>query len=151
MAKKKKKSVTQTPRRRKSRKPSTSKMVQYNAAGASPKNYVRGTVGAMAPATQRAKEMAKRKALEQTHTMTAVGAAAAIGYLEGANMLTSLPQIAGLSSVQLAAVGAFAASQFTKNKTVDHVSTGLLAAAGFEMAKKAGQESLGAMEAEEWD
>lgn len=82
-----------------------------------------------------------RKSNER-HTMLAVVAAAALGYAESPdpNDATKkrfdLPSNKTLGVPGTYGVVAWAAGKFTKNKDVQHLATGLLSAAAYELGKK---------------
>ncbi len=144
---------THRPKRRKSAAKRTG-MVQYNAAGSSPVSYVRGTravVGAMPSpeSVKRAKEAAKKAAMETTHLLTSSAAAGALGYAEGQNMLGSIPSIGGLPPTAVVAGAAFVASKFMKSKSLDAIASGMLNIAVYNMAKSAG--TTGDADSESWE
>ena len=131
------------PKRHKARKASKKTSIQqYNAAGSNPVTRVSGTravVGAMPSpeAFKRAKEAAKKAALETEALMYSAGTAGAIGFAQAQGMLESLEfeqtkQLGGATAV----VGAlaFAASKFTKSKALEAIATGALNIAVYNAA-----------------
>lgn len=94
------------------------------------------TRSAPAPRTNVAARL--RKARER-HTIAAVVGAAALGYAESLDdkgkPRFNIPTIGGMTPTQTAGVAAFVAGMVTKNKTVEHVATGLLSAAAWELGK----------------
>jgi hypothetical protein len=84
-------------------------------------------------AARRGTSAAARAARDRKHTITAIVASAALGYARKTGV--KLPTIGGLSPEVTVGLGAAALAMATKNKTIDHVATGLLAVAAYEMAK----------------
>ena len=96
-------------------------------------------VGAASPfassSSKKSGSAAIKNALDQTHTITAVGAAAALGYLEGQG--TVLPEslnMLGIGKAGVLAIAAFAGAKMLKNRTLDHVATGLGSVAAYNLA-----------------
>jgi hypothetical protein len=167
---KKRTTATHAPKKRKGaakRKRSTA-MAQYNASGSAPVTYVRGrsmvgNVGAMPSEAsfKRAKEAAKKAAIEQTALMTSAATGAAIGYAESQNMLSPLndvsPAIAGMGGpTVLLGAAAFILSKFTKSKALDGIAHGALTIAAYNAAYAMGKPDNDpphriAGDSEEWE
>lgn len=92
-------------------------------------------VPSFSPATKaKLKGVAKRGgqaaaalARDEVHTLTAMGAGAALGYIESRNV--QVPHIKTLGISGTYGGVAWALGRYTKNKTMQHVATGLLACA----------------------
>lgn len=100
--------------------------------------YKSGHVGKVNPAKKGISAAAK-SALDQKHMIAAVGAGAALGFLEGSGSLPAGLDVAGIGIPGTLAVGAFVGSKVMKSRTLEHVATGLGAIAVYQMAKDAGQ------------
>lgn len=127
-------------------------LTQYNSGHSSPITKV-GALPQAAPLTtaQRAKEAAKRAALETKHMLTSTAVSAAIGYADGKGMLTSVPTVGGFDATGMIGGGLFVLSKITKSKFLDHAATGALNVAIYNMAKNAAAEQASAgYEEEEW-
>lgn len=85
-----------------------------------------------APIVRRAGGMAARAALEERHTIAAVGSAALLGYAEKQGMLDTVPDPLGVGPVGTIGVVAWAFGRFGKNNTAAHVATGLLSVAAYK-------------------
>jgi len=94
-------------------------------------------IGKVNPAKKGVSSAAKA-ALDQKHMIAAVGAAAALGFLEGSGSLPAGLDVAGVGIPATLAVGAFVASKAMKSRTLEHVATGLGSIAVYQMAKDAG-------------
>lgn len=97
----------------------------------------RGRVGASPFSPKRGMTAAAKAAYDQKHTVTALAAAGAAGYLDGQGSLASIPDPMGIGAMGMLAIGAFAGAKLMKNKTLDHVATGLGSIAVFQLAKGA--------------
>lgn len=95
-------------------------------------------VGKVNPAKKGISSAAK-SALDQKHMIAAVGAGAALGFLEGSGSLPAGLDVAGIGIPATLAVGAFVGAKAMKSRTLEHVATGLGAIAVYQMAKDAGQ------------
>lgn len=73
-------------------------------------------------------------ARDEAHTITALLAAAALGYARRENMLANLPQIEAIGPEGSIALVAYALGKMTKSKIASHVATGLGAVAVNRMA-----------------
>jgi hypothetical protein len=82
-----------------------------------------------------------RKSNER-HTMLAVVAAAALGYAEAPDpddatkKRFDLPKVEALGTPGTYGLAAWAAGKFTKNKDLQHLATGLLSAAAYDLGKR---------------
>ena len=85
---------------------------------------------------RRGASAAARAAMQEKHTLTAVAAAALLGYAR--RMGYTPPTLGPLSPEATAGLAAWAIGRFTKNRTAEHVATGLLAVAAHDMARGAG-------------
>lgn len=98
----------------------------------------RRTTTRSAPA-RRSNVAARLRKARQRHTVAAVVGAAALGYAESLDdkgkPRFKIPTIGGMTPTQTAGVAAFVLGMATKNKTVEHVATGLLSAAAWELGK----------------
>jgi len=72
------------------------------------------------------------RARDEKHTMTALLAAFAAGYCDKNNV--NIPTFGPLSKAGTAGVLAFAIAKMTKNKTAEHVATGLLSVQAYQFA-----------------
>lgn len=97
----------------------------------------RTSVGKVNPAKKGVSSAAKA-ALDQKHMIAAVGAAAAMGFLESSGSLPAGLDVAGIGIPATLAVGAFIGAKAMKSRTLEHVATGLGAIAAYQMAKDAG-------------
>lgn len=96
-----------------------------------------------APRASRAKHYARRaghhlkragqKALEEKHTLAAVGAAAALGFVEREKV--ALPAIPKLGMAGTYGLVAWAAGKYMRSRTLAHVATGLLSVAAYQLGK----------------
>ena len=73
-------------------------------------------------------------AQEQKHAITAVGAAAAMGYLDATGNIPDSLNIAGIGKAGTLAVAAFFGAKMMKSKMLGHVATGLASAAAYNLA-----------------
>ena len=88
---------------------------------------------------------AKEMAMSEKHTLTALAAAAALGFAKRQNYkLPSLPMLGPAATYGL---GAWALSKYTGNKIASHAATGMLSVALYELA--AGQGMAGDVGADE--
>jgi hypothetical protein len=95
-----------------------------------------GKIGQL-PGEKKGPDISKIKAvLDQQHTLYAVGAAAALGWLQKEGMLANIPNVQGIDKVALLGAAAWGAAKWSKNRTVDHVATGLLSVAAYRMLVK---------------
>ena len=79
---------------------------------------------------------AKELAMAEKHTLTALAAAAALGFAKRQGYkLPSLPMLGPAASYGL---GAWALSKYTNNKMASHAATGLLSVAMYELASGGG-------------
>ena len=83
-------------------------------------------------AIRRGASKAGQFARDQRHTLVAVGAAAGIGLAKRFNL--TLPSVNVLGVAGTYGVAAFLAGRFMKNQILEHVATGLLSVAAYEMA-----------------
>jgi hypothetical protein len=96
-------------------------------------------VAAAKPRVNVAGRLAKAR---ERHTLAAVAAAAAVGYAQSPDPdkpgepRIKLPTIGGLDPASTAGVVAFGLGMATKNKTIEHIATGLLSVAVYELGKK---------------
>jgi len=73
-------------------------------------------------------------ARDEKHTLAALGAAAALGYVERSG--TQLPFVVpALGPAGTYGLAAWAIARFAKNKTAAHVATGLLACAARDLVR----------------
>lgn len=73
--------------------------------------------------------------MEEKHTLTAVGSTLVLGYAESKGV--SLPKFGPLSTAGTLGLAAWLIGRMTKNKTVEHVATGLLSVQAYEFGKGA--------------
>jgi len=71
--------------------------------------------------------------MDEKHTLAAVGAAAVLGLMQGQGM--SLPHFTAVGVPATYGVAAWALGRYSKNRTVQHVATGLLAVAAYDLAR----------------
>lgn len=83
---------------------------------------------------RRGASAAARAAASEKHTLTALGAAAALGYVEGSG--TSVPKIDALGVAGTYGAVAWGIGRFTKSRVAEHVATGLLAVAVRDMVAR---------------
>lgn len=79
-------------------------------------------------------------ARDEKHTLVAVGAAAALGYAtrkgaDGKSLSQKLPRIDALGVAGTYGILAWAGAKYTKNRTMRHVATGLLAVAAYKFGQ----------------
>ena len=80
---------------------------------------------------------AKQAAMAEKHTLTALGAAVALGLAERQGLkLPSLPMVGPAATYGLAA---WALAKYTGNKVASHAATGLLSVAAYDLARGANQ------------
>jgi hypothetical protein len=87
--------------------------------------------GIKAPMIKRAASAAVKAALTERHTLIAVGAAGALGVAE--RMQVPLPHLSFLGKAGTYGVAAWIAGKATGNPTAQHVATGLLSVALYEL------------------
>lgn len=92
---------------------------------------LRKTAGNLA---RRGASAAARAAASERHTLTAMGAAAALGYVEGSG--TQVPKIDALGVAGTYGGLAWMVGRFTKSRVAEHVATGLLAVAVRDMVAR---------------
>jgi hypothetical protein len=73
------------------------------------------------------------KALEEKHTLAAVGAAAALGLIEREKV--ALPSIPKLGMAGTYGIGFWLAGKYMRSRTMAHVATGLLSIAAYQLGK----------------
>lgn len=83
---------------------------------------------------RRGASAAARAAASERHTLTAMGAAAALGYVEGSG--TQVPKIDALGVAGTYGGLAWMVGRFTKSRVAEHVATGLLAVAVRDMVAR---------------
>lgn len=108
------------------------------ATAPAPKRKVRTVVKQVAGRVARRAGTAAR---DNKHTITAALAGAFLGYARSKGM--KLPTIGKLTQEQTAALAGIGASLFTKNRTVRHVTTGLVAVAAYQTAQDMAGKSYG--------
>jgi hypothetical protein len=93
-----------------------------------------------APAHRRAAHHAKRiarhvgsKALEEKHTVAAVGAGLALGFIEREKI--ALPAIPKLGMSGTYGIGFWIAGKYLRSRTLSHMATGLLSIAAYQLGK----------------
>jgi len=92
---------------------------------------LRRTAGNLA---RRGASAAARAAASERHTLTAMGAAAALGYIEGSG--TQVPKVDALGVAGTYGGLAWMVGRFTKSRVAEHVATGLLAVAVRDMVAR---------------
>lgn len=93
---------------------------------------------------------AARAAREEKHTIAAVGAGVALGFLRRENV--ALPKVEALGTAGTYGIAAWLLARYTKSLTLQHVATGLLAIAGAELASGStvsGDDDVGAVDMDE--
>lgn len=78
---------------------------------------------------------AGRAALSEKHTISAVLAAAVLGYLQRPGSTTDLPHIATIGVPATYGIAAWVAGRAMKSRVASHVATGLLSVAAYQYAK----------------
>ena len=92
-------------------------------------------VARAAPVVRRVGGAAAAAAVSEKHTLAALAGAGILGYLEKEDMLAQWSFIDGIDpKVQLALITWFA-GRMTKNKTIQHVATGVASVALFDAIK----------------
>src|SRR4051812_17498819 len=74
---------------------------------------------------------AATQAMEERHTLVALGGAAIAGYVQRNNI--QVPHIAAIGVPGTYGLAAWALGRYTKNRTMQHLATGLLAVAAYQM------------------
>ena len=86
-------------------------------------------VGAIA---RRGASIAGRYAMQEKHTIAAVAAAAVFGYLRRANV--GLPKIDAIGTTGTYGLVAWGLGRWTKSPIAQHIATGLLSTAAYQLA-----------------
>jgi hypothetical protein len=73
------------------------------------------------------------QAMQRKHTLAALGAAAALGYMSRTG--TTLPHIEAIGVPGTYALAAYALGEMTKSRTLSHMATGLGAIAVYDMVR----------------
>lgn len=89
-----------------------------------------------APIVRRVGGVAARAAMDEKHTLAAVGGAALLGYLDKNGHLDNVSLVDGVDPKVQVGLLAWAAGRFTKNRMVQHVATGALSVAVYSMIKE---------------
>lgn len=84
---------------------------------------------------------AARAAASEKHTLTALGAAAVLGYVEGSG--TQVPKIDALGTAGTYGAAAWMIGRATKSRIAEHVATGLLAVAVRDMVARSAANRAG--------
>ena len=88
-----------------------------------------------APVVRRVGSATAKAAMSEKHTLTALAAAGALGYMEKEDMLSNFTLIEGVDpKVQIALI-AWGAGRFTKNNMLQHLATGLGSVALYDYIK----------------
>lgn len=103
----------------------------------------RAIVGQTSPRMSKAKEMA----LAEKHTLTALAAAAALGFAKRQGY--ALPSLPMLGPAATYGLGAWALSKYTGNKVASHAATGMLSVALYELASGGAAKMAGDVGADE--
>lgn len=77
--------------------------------------------------------VAAQAAKDERHTLIALAAAGLLGAAQGSGV--QLPYVQAIGMPATAGIVAWAAGRFSKNKTVQHVATGLLSVAAYDLAR----------------
>lgn len=88
-----------------------------------------------APVARRVGAAAGRAALAERHTLVALGAAAAAGYLDRDGTLDRFSLIDGVDPKAQLGIAMWGIGRMTKSPTAQHAATGLLAIALYEFAR----------------
>lgn len=97
-------------------------------------SHRRAIVGAAGGGSRLTK--AKEMALSEKHTLTALAAAAALGFAKRQGF--KLPSFPMLGPAATYGLGAWALSKYTGNKMASHAATGMLSVAMYELASGGG-------------
>ncbi len=89
----------------------------------------RGRAGAF---VRRGASVAARAVRDEKHTITAIIAAAGLGFAK--KNAVSLPKIAAIGTAGTYGLGAWLGARMTRSPVLAHVATGLLSVAAFNMA-----------------
>ena len=91
---------------------------------------------ALARGARRVGSAAASAAMSEKHTLAAVAAAAGYGFARSRGV--ALPYVNAIGMAGTYGLGAWFLGRYTKNRTMQHVATGLLAVAAAEFAAGAG-------------
>lgn len=92
-------------------------------------------VARAAPVAKRIGGAAKSAALSEKHTITALGTAGLLGYLDKEGKLDGLQITDSISPIATVGIGMWVAGKFSKNPMIQHAATGALSIAVFSMVK----------------
>lgn len=92
-------------------------------------------VARAAPVAKRIGGAAKSAALSEKHTITALGTAGVLGYLDKEGKLDGIQITDSISPIATVGIGLWVAGKFSKNAMVQHAATGALSIAVFNMVK----------------
>lgn len=98
----------------------------------------RVVVARAAPMVRRGASAAASAAREEKHTLTALAAAAALGYAEREDMLSNVSLIDGVDPKVQVALIAWGIGKWSKSKTAQHVATGLGSVAIYDAVRSRG-------------
>jgi hypothetical protein len=84
---------------------------------------------AAAPVVRRGASMAAKAALDEKHTLTALGSVAVVSYLDKNGQLDSLPDPMGIGPTATLGLALWAFGKYSKNPMAEHSATGLLCVA----------------------
>ena len=86
-----------------------------------------------APVVKRVGRAAGAAALEERHTIAAILAGIALGYMEKHHVV--VPDILGVGAPATIGIGAWVVGKTTKSRMARHVATGCLAIAAYQFAR----------------
>lgn len=89
--------------------------------------------GAVKTAARRGASAVARAAIDERHTLVALGAAGALGLLEKQDV--ELPHFEPIGVAGTYGIAAFMLARFTKSRTLAHAATGLMSIAVYNFAK----------------
>lgn len=89
-----------------------------------------------APVAKRIGGAAKSAALSEKHTLTALGTAGLLGYLDKEGKLEGIQITDSISPIATVGIGLWVAGKFSKSPMIQHAATGALSIALFNMVKE---------------
>lgn len=89
-----------------------------------------------APVAKRIGGAAKSAALSEKHTLTALGTAGVLGYLDKEGKLDGIQITDSVSPIATVGIGLWVAGKFSKSPMIQHAATGALSIALFNMVKE---------------
>lgn len=95
--------------------------------------------GAATRVARRAASAAGRAAMDERHTIVALGTAAALGYVKREDM--EIPHIEALGKAGTVGVALWVAARMTKSRTLAHAATGALSIALYELVAESGDDA----------